>query len=145
VPLSNRTCFQVNLRDGLVCQRCGRTPRSSDGYHNGFEYHHRTHRADGGHDGPENIVLVCHACHRDHHEGRVDLSASLPRRATPGRLDCRRCGATLDARNVKMNCGWYHCGTCDRRTHLFDHFGLVERTDDGPRVARAVPAPADGR
>ena len=136
MAVPNRELFKVNLRDGLCCQNCGRRPISRVGYHRGFEYHHRTHRADGGADVAGNLVLVCHACHLLHHQGKVDLAA-LPRRDVPAPFSCKLCGAENDPDRVTMNCGYYRCQVCGRRVHLFDHAGLVAFDFDA-----AGPAPA---
>ena len=126
--IPNRELFCVNLRDALRCRSCGRTPARRETYHRGFEYHHLQHRADGGPDSAENVVLLCRRCHDRHHRGRDDEIA-LPTTAgrVPGEFACRQCGAGNDPRAVEMNCGWYRCGTCGERVHLFDHFALSER------------------
>lgn len=110
----------MNLRDNLRCRRCGRRPGAAAGYHRGFEYHHVTPRSDGGPDDVDNLILLCRPCHLNvHRDGRPlpplgDLSP-------PESFPCAACGAALDSDTVEMNCGWYRCGRCRARTHLFDH------------------------
>jgi hypothetical protein len=124
VPLENRTCFQVNLRDGLRCRGCGRGPTRRETYHRGFGYHHVTPQSRGGPDVIENVVLLCRVCHDAHHAGRRTLAFGP--QAAPGGFDCGRCGHSIDPDVVIMNCGWYACPRCDQRIHLFDHFGFEE-------------------
>ncbi|WP_373532216.1 HNH endonuclease [Vampirovibrio sp.] len=120
MPLSNRVCFLVNLRDGLGCQQCGRQPSAQANYHQGFEYHHVLPRSQGGSDEPENIVLLCHACHQHTHQS--GFSATLPDLTPVLNFSCYPCKAVLDSQTVEMNCGWYRCPVCHAQTHLFTHF-----------------------
>ena len=77
--LENRTCFLVNLRDGLRCRQCGQSPTQQAEYHRGFEYHHVIPRSQGGSDLPENIALLCHACHQGQHARKLAESiAGVP-------------------------------------------------------------------
>ena len=126
MPIDNRTCFGVNLRDGLRCRACGRGPTRRETYHRGFGYHHVTPVSRGGPDGVENLVLLCQACHDDHHHGRrpLDVGPQSP----PGDFDCHACGERLNPQTVPMNCGWYACPACGERVHLFDHFGFAPET-----------------
>ena len=120
MPLTNRVCFLVNLRDRLCCRRCGKGPESREHYHQGFEYHHLLPRSQGGQDTAENVVLLCHDCHTGLHRSgqRFEVESTQP----PTQLECFHCGSNLDPNTVEMNCGWYHCPHCQRQTHLFDHF-----------------------
>jgi hypothetical protein len=56
MSLTNRTCFQVNLRDGLRCRVCGREPATQQNYHRGFEYHHVQPQSAGGADETNNLI-----------------------------------------------------------------------------------------
>jgi hypothetical protein len=125
--ISNRVCFAVNLRDRLCCRVCGRAPVSKQGYHAGFEYHHVQQRAHGGEDEPENLVLLCHPCHTRWHQNKLQLPDFGPL-AWPAPFACACCGHVNDPREIEMNCGWYECGGCRERTHLFDHCGLGAST-----------------
>lgn len=131
MPLSNRVCFLVNLRDGLSCQRCGKPPQAQVDYHRGFEYHHRLPRSQGGPDEVENIVLLCHDCHeRGHQSGfSLDLLDLTPVLSFP----CHHCRESLDSQTVEMNCGWYRCDFCQCQTHLYAHFfGLTQQDSERP-------------
>lgn len=130
MPLDNRTCFTVNLRDRLSCRNCGAAPASADNYHRGFEYHHIVPKSAGGADEAGNIVLLCHDCHLALHkdgnmpENKWDI-------ATPERFSCGACAATLEISSVEMNCGWYFCPRCRMKTHLWAHcFGDTVKEDD---------------
>ena len=121
MPLDNRTCFTVNLRDKLCCRRCGAAPVSRETYHRGFEYHHVKHRSEGGEDSAENVILLCRECHTLLHRNRIVLE-NLGDLAPPSSLQCAQCEGILVIENIQMNCGWYFCDHCNRKTHLFDHF-----------------------
>ena len=118
--LENRTCFLVNLRDGLRCRQCGQSPTQQAEYHRGFEYHHVIPRSQGGSDLPENIALLCHACHQGQHARKLAESIAVP--APPETLTCARCATVLPTATVEMNCGWYRCGACGETVHLYQHF-----------------------
>ncbi|HEY0009661.1 MAG TPA: HNH endonuclease signature motif containing protein [Tepidisphaeraceae bacterium] len=120
MAIDNRNCFLVNLRDQLRCRACGAKPEARETYHRGFQYHHVRHRSEGGPDVAENLVLLCGACHDDHHRGKI---LQFDDRPLPIDVPCRRCGEAFDPKTVAMNCGWYACARCGQRTHLFDHFG----------------------
>lgn len=49
-------------RDGYTCYRCDTSKPSRE-----LSVHHIMPRADGGHDGPSNLITLCHPCH-DHVE-----------------------------------------------------------------------------
>lgn len=119
MPLSNRLCFLVNLRDGLSCRHCGKRPDGPENYHRGFEYHHRLPRSKGGPDTAENIILLCHDCHQQGHEHGFQLSGlNLQPLST---FPCCRCRKSLDSQTVTMNCGWYQCDFCGAQVHLYEH------------------------
>jgi hypothetical protein len=120
MPLSNRVCFLVNLRDQLTCQECGKTPLAQASYHAGFEYHHRLPRSQGGGDEPENITLLCHSCHQRSHQSGV--SATQANLTVVLDFPCHQCREVLNAQTVEMNCGWYQCPFCNSQIHLFTHF-----------------------
>lgn len=124
MPLDNRTCFTVNLRDRLTCKNCGKRPQTSENYHRGFEYHHVIPKSAGGADTASNVALLCHDCHLAGHQNKIDLGAAAKNwdLTPPLRFSCMACTAMLLTEHVEMNCGWYHCQHCDSRTHLFDHF-----------------------
>jgi hypothetical protein len=124
MPLSNRLCFQVNLRDKLQCQACAAKPLAKENYHQGFEYHHIVPKSQGGFDTLENIVLLCYACHQQSHQKSAQLWANLSEPIVL--FHCSYCAAELNAETVEMNCGWYRCNHCLEVTHLFDVYGTNE-------------------
>ena len=63
----------VRWRDGYSCQNCG-----AKGANVRLEVHHIRHRMDGGSDRPDNLVTLCHECHRRHHEAGMPLKAKVP-------------------------------------------------------------------
>lgn len=63
----------VLWRDGHTCRCCG--GKSKDPVLN---VHHIESRKTGG-DSPDNLVTLCRYCHRQYHEGRVSLPASVRR------------------------------------------------------------------
>ncbi len=128
MPLSNRVCFLVNLRDALCCRQCGKQPQGPENYHRGFEYHHRIPRSLGGSDEVENIVLLCHHCHQTGHktgsktdrtEDKVLDTLDL---SPPEGFSCHHCQTRLISLSVEMNCGWYRCHACQTQVHLYQHF-----------------------
>ena len=127
MSVDNRNCFLVNLRDGLRCRNCGVGPGHKATYHSGFGYHHVRHKAHGGPDVADNLVLLCKTCHDAYHDDGRPLAVDFV--PLPATIPCHACGDTVHPRTVPMNCGWYHCPRCDTRVHLFDHFGFVE-TDE---------------
>ena len=63
-PATQRTVW---LRDGERCRVPGcRSAR-------GLEIHHIVHREHGGSHAPENLVLLCSACHQAHHRGALQI------------------------------------------------------------------------
>ena len=63
----------IRWRDGYSCQNCG--ARGADVR---LEVHHIRHRMDGGSDRPDNLVTLCHECHRRHHEEGMSLKVKAP-------------------------------------------------------------------
>lgn len=120
MPLSNRICFLVNLRDKLTCQQCGKSPEEMASYHRGFEYHHLTPRSQGGSDEVDNIALLCHDCHQQEH--KAGLRLTFLDLQSPASFECNNCKQLLDSHTVEMNCGWYSCPHCQQKIHLFTHF-----------------------
>ena len=126
--IDNRTCFQVNLRDGLRCRVCGRVPLSQQNYHRGFEYHHLQMRSEGGADETENLILLCHDCHIRHHKGRL-LLPLFDDLQLEDAFNCHQCGAANSTETVEMNCGWYRCEHCRQQTHLWTHCGFDQSNE----------------
>jgi hypothetical protein len=125
MSLSNRTCFQTNLRDRLKCHVCGRAPHTQLNYHRGFEYHHVQLQSQGGADEAWNLILLCNDCHTKLHQNRLTLPP--PGDLTPPeKFYCFNCYAILNTEAVEMNCGWYRCDNCGEKIHLFKHFGYKE-------------------
>lgn len=63
----------VRWRDGYACTSCG---NRGEGVR--LEVHHLRRRADGGSNRPDNLVTLCHECHRRHHEEGMPLKAKAP-------------------------------------------------------------------
>ena len=54
----------VRARDGFRCRSCGTRDH--------LEVHHIRQRKDGGSNSPDNLITLCHGCHRAWHEGKKD-------------------------------------------------------------------------
>ena len=71
IKLSNgqyrKLADKVLQRDSKTCQYCGCYTESPP--------HHIKHRSQGGSDILENLVLLCFACHRLLHDGKIKLAA----------------------------------------------------------------------
>lgn len=63
----------VLFRDGHKCRCC--RGRSNDPV---LEVHHMQSRKVGG-DAPNNLVTLCHTCHKRYHEGRITLPEDIKR------------------------------------------------------------------
>ena len=58
-------------RDGYKCQHCkGRTKDSK------LEVHHIIFRSQGGSDDADNLITLCHTCHKKLHDGKIKLKLS---------------------------------------------------------------------
>ena len=55
----------VKARDGFRCRSCGSRDH--------LEVHHIRQRKDGGSNSPDNLITLCHGCHRAWHEGKKDM------------------------------------------------------------------------
>ena len=55
----------VKARDGFRCRSCGARDH--------LEVHHIRQRKDGGSNSPDNLITMCHECHRAWHEGQKDM------------------------------------------------------------------------
>ncbi len=55
----------VRARDGFRCRSCGSRDH--------LEVHHISQRKDGGSNSPDNLITLCHGCHRGWHEGKKDM------------------------------------------------------------------------
>ncbi len=68
----------------------------------GLEIHHIVHRADGGTHAASNCILLCSACHRHHHAGRLAITGTANqlevRRIAEPPPPARAEGAASDAR-----------------------------------------------
>ena len=61
-------CEYVKWRDGYKCSNChGKTNDTR------LEVHHRIRRRDGGTNIPNNLITLCHTCHKGFHEGVIKL------------------------------------------------------------------------
>ena len=58
-------------RDGYKCQHCkGRTKDSK------LEVHHIIFRSQGGSDDADNLITLCHTCHKELHDDKIKLKLS---------------------------------------------------------------------
>lgn len=70
----------VRERDKYTCQECG--SKSTDKKHTVIEVHHIIPRSKGGSDKPDNMICLCHSCHKKAHANNNDndLFRSLQKR-----------------------------------------------------------------
>ena len=57
----------VLFRDGYKCQCCKGKHKDSK-----LEVHHIIFRSQGGSDGQENLITLCHTCHKALHDGKIN-------------------------------------------------------------------------
>lgn len=69
------TKAKVLNRDGYTCQYCKGKKRDSK-----LEVHHIVYRSNGGSDEEDNLVTLCHTCHKGVHNGTVKLKLSGKRK-----------------------------------------------------------------
>lgn len=50
------------------CQNCKNSKKLK------LNVHHIIHRADGGTDMPDNLITLCEKCHKDYHNGKINLN-----------------------------------------------------------------------
>ncbi len=67
-PAAKRTALE---RDGYTCQLCGAR--------RDLHVHHVRYRSRGGHDGPENLLTLCCACHEAVHRSEQSLYGPMGR------------------------------------------------------------------
>ena len=60
------TKAMVLNRDGYTCQYCKGKHKDSK-----LEVHHIIYRCNGGSDEQENLITLCHTCHKDLHNGKI--------------------------------------------------------------------------
>ena len=65
----------AKYRDGYKCRACGKS-KHDDGVR--LEVHHIIRKTDGGTDVPENVVTLCEACHKAHHQEAKKLKFRRP-------------------------------------------------------------------
>ena len=56
----------ILARDKYTCQNCN----AKKGV---FEVHHLVFKSQGGSDEPENLITLCRKCHKDYHDGKIEL------------------------------------------------------------------------
>lgn len=69
------TKTKVLNRDNYICQHCKGRRKDSK-----LEVHHIIYRSNGGSDEEDNLVTLCHACHKGVHNGTVKLKLSGKRK-----------------------------------------------------------------
>ena len=70
--VTERTKRFIKHRDGYRCRAPGcRSARF-------LEVHHIVHREDGGTNDPSNLILMCDAHHKEHHDGLITISGTAP-------------------------------------------------------------------
>lgn len=62
----------VRTRDSYTCQSCGKTNCV-------IEVHHKHQRKDGGTNSPANLISLCTKCHKDHHDGKINVNGIKPK------------------------------------------------------------------
>lgn len=65
------TKAMVLNRDNYTCQYCKGKHKDSK-----LEVHHIIYRSNGGSDEESNLITLCHTCHQDAHNGKINLKAS---------------------------------------------------------------------
>lgn len=65
------TKAMVLNRDSYICQCCKGKRKDSK-----LEVHHIVFRSQGGSDEEENLITLCHTCHKELHDGKIKLSKS---------------------------------------------------------------------
>ena len=71
------TRAMVLSRDGHTCRCCGGKRKDSR-----LEVHHIIYRSHGGSDDPENLVTLCHTCHKKLHDGNLNIKANGLKKGT---------------------------------------------------------------
>lgn len=71
------TKAMVLNRDNYTCQCCKGKHKDSK-----LEVHHIIFRSNGGSDEQENLITLCHTCHKDLHSGKIDPNFSGRKRGT---------------------------------------------------------------
>jgi 5-methylcytosine-specific restriction endonuclease McrA len=61
-PQVSRACY---TRDGWKCRHCANR--------NGLHPHHFIYKSHQGTDTLDNLLTLCGACHRGHHDGHLDI------------------------------------------------------------------------
>ena len=62
------TKSMVRYRDKYTCQCCKGKKKDSK-----LEVHHIVYRSKGGSDESDNLITLCHTCHKELHEGKIQL------------------------------------------------------------------------
>lgn len=65
------TKAMVLNRDNYTCQYCRGKHKDSK-----LEVHHIVFRSHGGSDEADNLITLCHTCHKDLHSGKINLKLS---------------------------------------------------------------------
>lgn len=71
------TKAMVKARDGYKCAICKGKHKDSQ-----LDVHHIIYRNQGGSDEPENLITLCHTCHKKLHAGEITLSRKGKKKGT---------------------------------------------------------------
>jgi len=71
------TKAMVRHRDGYTCRCCKGKRKDSR-----LEVHHIIYRSNGGSDDADNLITLCHLCHKDIHKGKIVLKLNGSRKGT---------------------------------------------------------------
>lgn len=71
------TKARVLFRDNYTCQYCRGKHKDSK-----LETHHIIYKSNGGSDDAENLITLCHTCHKAVHDGKIKLNLSGKRKGT---------------------------------------------------------------
>lgn len=66
----NMKCF-IRARDKHTCQHCGKSNCI-------LEVHHKIQRKDGGTNKANNLITLCKKCHKEHHNGKINVNGINP-------------------------------------------------------------------
>jgi len=132
----------VLARDGHRCIVPGCTNRLW------LDIHHLRHFANGGDHNPQNLITLCSAHHRLHHEGRLAVETAGPRRVRIGYADGRVFVVALGASRRSVEVAGRasrrsSTGAVDTGPSALDGDGVRERACLHDRVFPVADSPRD--